>query len=267
MKVYLVRVSTSKDGIEDFKMREIRCIPWLMIVCLAALLIVATLYFGKENRPMRKTEVHLTEKSPLKWAEGWNRTPIGDRRPMKAWKKPFTYYRDALVDQLAKIGATEIMISFNVSGDDSRRDPGVTIYFSKPLKEDYGWQMGLGIDNPAPTLDEIDEAYRKRALLHHPDRGGDVEIFKKLGAYREQARAWVKNTHSAEHEYALPCDRFTEPRWNLNALRLGVAALRRLEEFGLPGMLERTFRGFRVALAQNASSSSEDRNVGKAVNS
>ena len=179
--------------------------------------------------------------------------PIGDRKGMKAWKKPFAYYRDALVDQLAKIGATEVVISFNAAGEDARRDPGVTVYFSKPLKEDYGWQMGLGIDNPAPTLDQIDEAYRKKALLNHPDRGGDVEIFKRLGAFREQARAWVKGSHSQDHEYALPCDRFTEPRWNLNALRLGVAALRRLEEFGLPGMLERTFRGFRVALPANAS--------------
>jgi hypothetical protein len=202
---------------------------------------------------MAKTEVRVTDKSPLKWAEGWDRVPIGDRRDMKAWKKPFAYYRQALVDQLGRLGANEVVVSFN-TGDDARRDPGVTVYFSKPLKADYSWQMGLGIDNPAPTLNEIDDAYRKKAMLNHPDRGGDVEIFKKLGKYREAARAWVSGKQGSDFEYALPCDRFSEPRWNLNALRLGIAALRRLEEYGLPGMLDRTFRGFRVALPQNASS-------------
>jgi len=207
----------------------------------------------------KQTEkVRVSEQSPLKWAEGWDRVPIADRRVMKAWKKPFTYYRDALVAQLAKLGAVEVVISFNTA-DDARRDPGVTVYFSKPLKADYSWQMGLGIDNPAPTLTEIDDAYRKKAMVNHPDRGGDVEVFKRLGKYREQARAWVSGKQGSNFEYALPCDRFSEPRWNLNALRLGVAALRRLEEYGLPGMLDRTFRGFRVQIAAHASPSSEER--------
>jgi hypothetical protein len=95
---------------------------------------------------------------------------------------------------------------------------------------------------------EIDEAYRKKAMQHHPDRGGDVEIFRSLTQHRERARAWVMDSARSEHEFALPCDRFAEPRWNINALRLGIAALRRLEDYGLPGMLERSFKGFRVAL-------------------
>lgn len=214
--------------------------------------------------PDKKQAIRLNEQSPLKWADGWDRIPISDRRDMKAWKKPFTYYRDALVQQLQRLGAVEVLITYN-QGDDARRDPGVTVYFSKPMKEDFGWQMGLGIDDPAPTLDKIDEAYRKKALINHPDRGGDVEIFKRLGKWREQARAWVLGK-SGDHEFALPCDRFKEPRWNLNALRLGIAALRRLEEYGLPGMLERTFRGFRVALPAHASEEGEG-NVKQAANS
>lgn len=212
----------------------------------------------------REEKVRVNEQSPVKWAEGWDRTPIGERKDVKAWKKPFAYYREALVQQLARLGANEVLISFN-TGDDARRDPGVTVYFSKPMKEDYSWQMGLGIDNPAPTLAEIDDAYRKKVMVHHPDRGGDVEIFKRLGKYRVAARAWVQNKARSDHEYALPCDRFSEPRWNLNALRLGIAALRRLEEYGLPGMLERTFRGFRVALPAHASGE-EDTSGIKAVN-
>lgn len=212
----------------------------------------------------QEEKIRITEKSPLKWAEGWNRLPIGDRKEMKAWKKPFAYYKEALIQQLSRLGAEEVMISYN-TGDDARRDPGVTVYFSKPVKEDFGWQMALGIDNPAPTLAEIDEAYKKKAMVHHPDRGGDLEIFKRLGQHRVKAKAWVMNKQRSDHEYALPCDRFTEPRWNLNALRLGIAALRRLEEYGLPGMLERTFRGFRVALTANVSST-EVNNDDKAVN-
>lgn len=204
---------------------------------------------------MAKQEaIRVNEQSPLKWADGWDRVLIGDRKNMKAWKKPFTYYKEALVAQLERLGANEVVISFN-TGDDARRDPGVTVYFSKPMVENFDWQMALGIDNPAPTIAEIDDAYRKKAMLNHPDRGGDVEIFKKLGKHREQAKAWVLNTHRKEHEFALPCDRFKEPRWNLNALRLGIAALRRLEEYGLPGMLERTFRGFRRELSQTVTSS------------
>lgn len=203
-----------------------------------------------------ESKLRVTDQSPLKWAEGWSRLLIGDRKEMKAWKKPFAYYKEALIQQMTRLGAEEVVISFN-TGDDARRDPGVTVYFSKPLKEDFAWQMGLGIDNPAPTLAEIDNAYRKKAGDYHPDRHPDdptkLEIFKKLGQYRQQARAWVTNRQRTDHEYALPCDRFTEPRWNLNALRLGIAALRRLEEYGLPGMLERTFRGFRVALTAHVS--------------
>jgi hypothetical protein len=210
----------------------------------------------------QESKTRVSEQSPLKWADGWSRLPIGDRKEMKPWKKPFSYYKEALIQQLSRLGAEEIVISFN-TGDDARRDPGVTVYFSKPIKEDFGWQMALGIDNPAPTLAEIDEAYKKKAMQHHPDRGGDLEIFKRLGQHRVQAKAWVMNKQRSDHEYALPCDRFTEPRWNLNALRLGVAALRRLEEYGLPGMLERTFRGFRVQIAQHATGGED---VNKAVN-
>jgi len=202
---------------------------------------------------MPQDKIRVNELSPLKWAEGWDRIPIGDRKDMKAWKKPFAYYRDALIVELSRLGANEVVVSFN-SGNEARLDPGVTVYFSKPLKADYTWQMGLGIDNPAPTIAEIDDAYRKKAMLNHPDRGGDVEIFNRLGKYREAAKAWVLGKQGSDFEYALPCDRFKEPRWNLNALRLGIAALRRLEEYGLPGMLERTFRGFRVALPAHESS-------------
>ena len=35
------------------------------------------------------------------------------------------------------------------------------------------------------SVEEIKKAYRKQALLHHPDKGGDVEKFKKLNCAHE----------------------------------------------------------------------------------
>jgi len=194
-----------------------------------------------------KEAIRADDKTPLQWAKNWTRTPIAERKDKKVWKKTFAFYRDRLVDQLAKSGAGEILITYN-SGDDQRRDPGVTVYFSKPMKPDYSWQHALGIDNPLPRLEEIDDAFRKKAAQHHPDRGGDVEIFRSLTRHREQAKAWVLNAQRSDHEMALPCDRFTELRWNVAALCFGLQALRRLEEYGLPGMLERAFKGFRTAI-------------------
>jgi len=191
-----------------------------------------------------KVTMRVNDQSPLRWPKGWLRTGIDARREKKVWKKPLTYCREALTHELAKAGATELIISFN-TGEDARRDPGVSIFFWKQAKEDFSWQLALGIDNPAPTLDEIDSAYRKKSLEHHPDRLGDnataadLEIFKALGKHRENARHWVMGSQRRDRPYELACDRFTEVRWNMNALRFGIASLGRLEEYGLPGLLER----------------------------
>lgn len=200
-----------------------------------------------------ETKINASESTPLKWPSGWERTQIRDRKPMAGWKGNFRSYRDAVVKELGRIEVTEVLISFNPAPSD-RMDPGVAVYFSKPLEADYSWQLALGLDSPAPTLEQIEQAYREKAMVHHPDRGGDIEIFKQLGEHRKQARAWVLGTHSTEHEYSIPCDRFDEVRLNLNAIRLGLAALRQLERVGIPGALERTFRGLRTALPAQASS-------------
>ena len=150
------------------------------------------------------------------------------------------------------MGVTEVLVSWSGAAME-RLDPGVAVYFSKNLKADYSWQAALGLDTPAPTLDDIDAAYRKKAMEHHPDRGGDVEVFRQLTKHRDQARAWIMGTHQQEHEYSIACDKFNEARLNIAALRLAIAAFRQLERVGVPSILERTFRGFRTALPANAS--------------
>src|SRR5258708_5284212 len=193
------------------------------------------------------------EKHPLLWGEGWDRTRIQERKNNGGWKRPMRDYRAALVKELARMGVTEVMVSYNIAPSD-RLDPGAAVYFSKSLKEDYSWQDGLGLLTPAPTIQEIDDAYRERAKVHHPDRGGDIEIFKKLGQYREQARAWVHGTHRKEHEYVICCDRFNEARLNLAAICMALRALRQLDRVGVSSILERTFKGFKVALPAHSPS-------------
>lgn len=203
-----------------------------------------------------ETKINAREHSPLNWPAGWTRTEIRDRKPQNGWKGNFRAYRDAVVKELSRIGVTDILISFNVEPT-SRMDPGVAVYFSKPLEADYSWQAALGINTPAPTLEQIEGAYREKAMIHHPDRGGDIEIFKQLGEHRKQAREWVLGTHSHQHDYSIPCDRFNEVRLNLSAIRLGLSALRQLDRVGIPGALERTFRGLKTALPAHASSEGE----------
>lgn len=53
----------------------------------------------------------------------------------------------------------------------------------------------LGV-KPDATESDIKKAYRKKALQHHPDRGGDPEMFKKLsGAYEILSDSDKKNMY------------------------------------------------------------------------
>jgi hypothetical protein len=191
-------------------------------------------------------KVRLEEKHPVQWDKKARRTLIADREPKRVWKKPLVQYRDGLVDQLRKLGAAEILLTYN-EGDAARIDPGVAVYFSKHREEDYSWQSALGIDNPAPTLQEIDDAYRRKALQYHPDRGGDVNMYVLMGQHRDRAKAWIKN-EKGQFQFVVALDLYTEPRWNMNAIKLAIAALRKLEELGLPGMLEASLQGFRTQI-------------------
>ena len=38
----------------------------------------------------------------------------------------------------------------------------------------------LNIDNNNASIDEINKAYKKLALIHHPDKGGELEKFNKI---------------------------------------------------------------------------------------
>lgn len=53
----------------------------------------------------------------------------------------------------------------------------------------------LGIP-PSASLDEIKSAFKKLAMLHHPDRGGDAEKFKEINnAYQSLMNPQKENVH------------------------------------------------------------------------
>jgi hypothetical protein len=193
-------------------------------------------------------ELEHKELVPLKWPEGWRRTLIEQRKDRSAWKRPLSVYRDQVLKELDRIGVTAATISFN-EGEKARLDPGVAVWFSVKPAADFSWQAGLHLDNPAPTLTEIDDAYRALAMKYHPDKGGDIEMFKRIRDYRDKAKAWVLGTNAPALDNCIPCDRFTEVRQNLAAIRLALAAFRQLERVGIPAILERVMdRAFKAAL-------------------
>lgn len=190
-----------------------------------------------------KEVLHANETTPLKWPEGWPRTQIKDREGRASWKRTFREYRDEVALELQRMGATHVSITYN-DGDRSRLDPGVAVWFSMEPQANFDWQAGLKLDNPAPSLAEIDSAYRTLAQKHHPDAvangsGGDVEIFHKLMDYRKAARAWVLGERDQKNDNAIPCDKFTEIRLNLAAVANALKHFRGLERVGIPAILER----------------------------
>lgn len=192
--------------------------------------------------------MNVEKQNPLRWPDGWPRTRIQDRKSSGGWKKSFSFYQDAIVKELGRMGAADVLISFNLSPSD-RQDCGVAVYFSKTMTEDYTWQEALGLNSPAPTVDEINSAYRNLAKRVHPDGPTpDIVAFQTLSKHRDNAINWVRGTDRHEHEYVIPCDRFNEVRLNLAALVGVVKAFRVLDKAGVPGILERTFKGLKTAL-------------------
>lgn len=195
-------------------------------------------------------KVKVSGETVLRWPDGWDRTRVSDWKARGQWKKTYRQYEEMLIRELERLGATSIVVT---RSENERLDPGVAVWFSKQ-KPDYSWQGVLGIDNPAPTLAEIDDAFRLRAKKCHPDTGGDVEVYKRLVDARQRAKDWVLGTHDKHHDYVMAIDRFREARWNLCAIRLAFAAFRSLDRLGVPAILERTLdRAFKTALPMQAS--------------
>ncbi len=202
------------------------------------------------------------EAYPLSWPENWPRTRLAEQRTMASWKRSADDYRDELVKELDRRKAPIAIISTNVPLNlrgkmvavalHQVRDVGVAIYFSMPMKEDFSWQDGLGLQSPAPSDEEITTAFRKLAAQYHPDRpgGGDREMFLALSRHRDNAMRWAHRL-TAEPEHVIACDTFREVRLNLAAIAFTLKAMRQIDRCGTSAILERAFKSF-LALAADA---------------
>jgi hypothetical protein len=189
----------------------------------------------------------MTNMQTLRWPEGQKRTRINNRDKRKQWKKPLSYYEKELHDELLKLKAVGIVITADLSAE--KIDPGVAVYFSLPPAEaSGGWQEILGIDNPKPSEAEIDERVKELRKRFHPETHGtgNLDFYLKVGDAAVQAKAWATGNFGKKYEKAIACDRYNEVRLNVKAIQVTVAALRRVEESGAPGFLDRAFAGFAV---------------------
>lgn len=181
----------------------------------------------------------------LRWPEGQKRTLIKFRDKRGQWKKPLSHYLNELESELRKINALGVVITGD--RDAEKIDPGVAVYFSLPPAEATGeWQEVLGIDNPKPSEAEIDNRFKELARRYHPDnlQTGNYDLYRKIEEAKREAKAWATGNFGKKHERAIACDRYNEIRLNLKAIQVTIAALRRVEEAGAPGFLDRAFAGF-----------------------
>jgi hypothetical protein len=190
--------------------------------------------------------LEVVEETKLKWPDGCERTRINHRVGQGRWKEGWGDTRKRLALELERLGATSVLITRHES---ENLDPGVAVWFSR-VKQDFSWQQGLGFDNPAPLVSEIDAAFKVKAMKYHPDNPltGDPAMFKQFSEWRLAAKAWVTGTHNHAHEYVMAIDQYDQARLNLKALQMAFFYIRRLEDVGAPAILTQTLGAFRAKL-------------------
>lgn len=176
---------------------------------------------------------------------------------MASWKRTANQYREALATELERMGSPSEVISSNVplnlrgalTPGVEPRDVGVAVYFSRKIKEDFSWQDALNLHDPAPTEQQVNDAYRRLAALYHPDQGGDVELFRAATRHRDNAIRWINRKTEQNFEYVIACDQFREIRLNMAAIVMTIKAIRQIERCGTSSLLERAFKGFAALTA------------------
>ena len=197
--------------------------------------------------------IDFVEDTSMRWPDGCERTRIKDRTGSGRWQEGWKATRDRLMLELKRLDATKVLISRHES---ESLDPGVAVWFSR-AKPDFSWQQGLGFENPAPSVAEIDAAFRAKATKYHPDNPvtGDPELFKQFSEWRLAAKAWVTGRHNQALEYVMAIDQYKEARLNLKALQLAFYYIRRLEDIGAPGIITQALGAFRAKLTGGSNGS------------
>jgi len=193
----------------------------------------------------------MKETYPLTWPEGWPRTLLKDRDRRKGWKKTELQSIKAL--ELHRFGAISPVITRQDPNDlRGAPDPSIAVWFSRESDEDFGWQRALGIENPSPTREDIEKAFRPIAFKYHPDNQttGDLETYRLFDQHKKNALAYIERSSGRSHGYCIPCDNFSEARWNITAIAATLRSLRQMERDGTSRLLERAMKAF-SALPEN----------------
>lgn len=197
------------------------------------------------------TKLEVKDETPLKWPDDRPRTRFQDRENRAAWKLNYQDALKGLERELKLLKATFAVVTHNAA---HHEDGGVALWLSRKPVDDYGWQDALGFIGRVPTDREITRAYMERVSKIHPDGPTPNRVaFDELTKHRDNARRWVRGERSVEPETVMAVDTFREIRHNLNAIKLTLSALRQIERCGSPVMMEQAFRGFRPAIAAQAS--------------
>ncbi len=193
---------------------------------------------------------------PLKWPDNFGRTLIGERLNQKAWKKQLSVYVTAVTRELELLGANVVLITYNDRESEAQKDPGVAIWYSRQRSKDTSWQRVLRLDNPNPTREQIDKAFKSRVMEEkcHPDQvaggsGGDAKMYIKLDEARRNAKAYIEGDNPYDLKNCLPMDRYEDVRQNMAGAKLYLEHLRAMYRLGNPFVVESMMdRGLHAAL-------------------
>ena len=198
----------------------------------------------------------VEEQNPLKWPENFGRTLIEERVNQKAWKKQLSVYSKAVAHQLELLGANVVLITYNERAQDADKDRGVAVWYSRQQSKDTSWQRVLHLDNPNPTREDIDRAFKRRVMEErcHPDliaggSGGDAKTYIRRNEAWRNGKAYLEGDNPYDLKNCLPMDRYVDVRQNMAGAKLYLEHLRAMYRLGNPfvveGMME---RGLRAAL-------------------
>lgn len=103
-------------------------------------------------------------------------------------KKPMCFACDRwdeIDDNMQAIAKTiEALRGIERWGSGQMVEQAFTGFLSLPAPE-QPWQT-LGLPTSRPSRDQIDEAHRRLASLHHPDRGGDQHHMARINSARDE---------------------------------------------------------------------------------
>lgn len=107
-------------------------------------------------------------------------------------KKPMCLACDkyfTVEDNIHAIGLTlEAIRSIERNGSTDLMEQAFKGFTALPEQSSESWREILDLQQPRPTADEIESAFRKLVHIHHPDKGGDAEKFHQIVLARENAR-------------------------------------------------------------------------------